>query len=68
MAKSSGCFNSGLEGHSGLDDGPEDVYAASCESDDGLMMSFSLASLAVVEGAAVVVAERAEGGLVEDGV
>ena len=49
-----------------MDDGPEDVHAASCESDDGLMVAFSLASLAVVEGAAVGVAERAEGGLVED--
>src|SRR6266851_5645826 len=66
MGVSSGCFESGLEGLSGSEDGPEYIDASASESDDGLMVSFSLASLAVVEGAAVVVAERAEGGLVED--
>ena len=36
------------------------------ESDDGLMVSFSLLALACVEGAAERVGEGAEGGLVED--
>jgi len=66
MARSSGCFESGLEGRPGVDDGPEHVHAAACEGDDGLVVAFSLAPLAGVEGAAVGVSERAEGGLVED--
>lgn len=66
MRVSSDCFESRLEGLSGLEDGPEYIDAPAGESDDSLMVSFSLASLAVVEGAAVVVAERAEGRLVED--
>jgi len=49
-----------------LEDSPEYIDASASKGDDGLMVSFSLASLAVIEGAAVVVAERAEGGLVED--
>ena len=44
----------------------EDVDAAAGECDDGLVVSFSFASFAAVEGAAGGVLERAEGGLVED--
>jgi hypothetical protein len=66
MDQSSGCFESGLEWHSGMDDGPEDIHSASCQGDDGCVVSFSFAALSVIEGATVVVAERAEGGLVED--
>ena len=65
MRPSSG-FERGLEGHSGVEDGPEDVHASARQGDDGGMMALSLAALAVVEGAAVLVTERAEGGLVED--
>ena len=37
-----------------MEDGPEDVHAPSCEGDDGLVVAFTLASLAFVEGSAVV--------------
>jgi hypothetical protein len=66
MRRSRGCFEPGLEGGAGLEDGPEDIDAPAGQGDDGLMVAFSLAPLAVVEGAAVVMTERAEGGLVED--
>ena len=66
MAQSRGCFESGLEGRAGMEDGPEDVHAPSCEGDDGLVVAFTLASLAFVEGSAVVMVKRAECGLVED--
>src|SRR5580704_13367536 len=66
MAQSRGCFESGLERRAGIEDGPEYVDAPSCEGNDGLVVAFTLASLAFVEGSAVVVVERAEGGLVED--
>jgi len=65
MGQSSGCFEARLKGRPGLNDSPEHVHAASCEGDDGLVAAFPLASFAVVEGAAVVVVERAERGLVE---
>ena len=65
MDQSSGCFKSGLEWHSGMDDGPEDIHSAFCQGDDGCVVSFSFAALSVIEGATVVVAERAEGGLGE---
>lgn len=66
MRQSSGSFEVLPEGCSGLEDGPEHVDAASGEGDDGLMVSLSFAPFSVVEGAAVAVAERAEGGLLED--
>ena len=65
MAQSTDCFESALERRSAVNDGPEHVDVSACEGNDGLMVAFSLAPLAVVEGAAVVVGERAEGGLVE---
>ena len=65
MGQSSGCFEIRLKGHAGMEDGPEHVHAASCEGDDGFVVAFPLASFAVVEGAALVVVERAERGLVE---
>ncbi len=65
MRQSSGQFESGLEWGAVVDDGPEDVHWSACECDDGLAMAFSLASLACVEDAAVVVGEGAEGGLIE---
>ncbi len=55
MGQSSSCFEARLKGRSGVNDGPEHVYAASCEGDDSLVVTFPLASFAVVEGAAVVV-------------
>jgi hypothetical protein len=66
MGVSSSCFESSFERLSGTKDSPEYIDASAGESDDGLMVPFSLASFAVVESAAVVVAERAESGLVED--
>ena len=42
------------------------TFTPSCEGNDGLVVAFTLASLALVEGSAVVMVERAEGGLVED--
>ena len=66
MRASSRFVVAGLEGRPGMEDGPEDVHSSSSEGDDGGVVAFALAALAVVEGAAVVVAERAEGGLVED--
>ena len=54
MVQSSGCFECGLKGRPGVDDGPEDVYASAGERDDGLMVSLSFAALSFVEGAAVV--------------
>jgi hypothetical protein len=59
-------YETGLEGLSGLEDGLENIDAAACEGNDGLKVAFSLVSLTVVQGVAVVMAERAEGGLVED--
>src|SRR5208337_5158406 len=66
MAQSRGCLESGLERRAGIEDGPEYVHAPSCEGNDGLVVTFTLASLAFVEGSAVGMVERAEGGLVED--
>src|SRR5271156_6782318 len=66
MGQSRRFLESGLEGRSGMEDGPEYVHAPSCEGNDGLVVAFTLASLAFVEGSAVVMVERAEGGLVED--
>src|SRR5271165_294027 len=66
MPQSSGCFESGLEGRPGVDDGPEHVHAPACEGDDGLVVTLSLAPLAFVEGSAVVVREGTEGRLIED--
>jgi len=66
MAESSGCFESGLEGCSRMEDGPEDVDTPAGQGDDGLMMVFSLAPFSIVEDAAVIMAEGAESGLVED--
>jgi hypothetical protein len=66
MRESSGEFEVWLEGSSVVEHGPEDVDAPAGEGEDGLVVAFALASLAVVEGAAVGVAERAEGGLIED--
>jgi hypothetical protein len=54
-----------LEGLPAVEHGPEDVDAPAGEGEDGLVMAFSMASLAVVEDAAVGVAEGTEGGLVE---
>lgn len=65
MVQPSGCFEAGLERRSGMDDGPEHIRAPAGECDDGLVVTFPFTSLALVEGAAVVVCERAEGGLVE---
>jgi len=48
-----------------MNDSPEHVHAASCEGDNGLVVTFPFASFAVAEGVAVVVVERAERGLAE---
>ena len=45
---------------------PEDIDAAPGEGDQSLVVAFSLAPLALVEGAAVRAMQRAEGRLVED--
>lgn len=66
MAQSSGCFASGLEWRPGMENGPEDVHAPACESDDCLVVAFSFAPLAFVERPAVVMGEGAECRLVED--
>jgi hypothetical protein len=47
MRRSRGCFEPGLEGGAGLEDGPEDIDAPAGQGDDGLMVAFSLAPLAV---------------------
>ena len=60
MRQSSRHFEPGLEWRAVLDDGPEYVHSASGKGDDRLMVSFSLAPFAVVEGAAVIVSERAK--------
>lgn len=60
MGQSTGCFEVKLKGRPGRKDSPKYVYAASCEGDDGLVVAFSLASFAVIGGAAVVVSEQAE--------
>src|SRR3954466_1336983 len=65
MRGSSGRFEPGLERRAVVHDGPEDVHAPACEGDDGLVVPLSLASLACVEGTAVIVREGAEGALVE---
>ena len=67
MRSSSGHLEVGLEGRSILHDCPEDVHATTGKSDDGLVMTFALAPFAGIEGAAVWLAERAEGALVEGG-
>ena len=78
MRASSGELEVLLEGLPAVEHGPEDVDASSGEGEDGLVMAFALAPLAVPsvragrgrrtssEGAAVGMAEGAEGGLVED--
>ena len=65
MDQSSGCFEAGLEWRPGLEHGPEDVDAPACQRDDGLVVAFSFAPLALVEGSAVIVCQRAESRLVE---
>src|SRR5215217_2683967 len=47
MGSSSRRFEACTEWGSGLEDGPEDVYASSREGDDGLEVPFPLALLAV---------------------
>ena len=66
MVPSSGCFESGLERCSAVYNGPEDIHPPACEGKDGLVVPFSFAALSFVEGAAVLVGEGAECGLVED--
>ena len=48
------------------EDGVQHVDASAGERDQGLVVSLSFGALAGIEGAAGGVAERAEGGLVED--
>src|SRR5215217_1276714 len=45
MGSSSRCFEACTEWCSGLEEGPEDVYASSREGDDGLEVPFPLALL-----------------------
>src|SRR3546814_16741948 len=45
--------------------GPEDVDASPCESDYGLLVLLSLRAFAVVEGSALGLCKRAEGGPVD---
>lgn len=66
MFESSSIFEVCRVGRPVADDGPKDIHAASCESDDGLVVALSLGSFAVVERAAVGVCKRGEGCLVED--
>ena len=54
MAQSRGCLESGLKGVRELRNSPEDAHAPSCEGNDGLVVAFPLASLALVGGSAVV--------------
>jgi hypothetical protein len=66
MGESSDLFEPGLEGFVGLEHGPEDVDASAGQGDEGQVVTFALASFAVVEGATVRSGEQAEGGLTED--
>jgi hypothetical protein len=66
MRLSSSFGRSRFVGLAGAQDGVQDVDAASCERDDGLVVGFSFGALAGVEGLAGGVAERAEGRLEED--
>jgi hypothetical protein len=50
MRPSSDKFEVGLEGLSGLQDGPKDVDAAAGEGDERLVVAFALVALACVEG------------------
>jgi hypothetical protein len=63
MRQPNGCFDPVWKRGCG---GPEHVHAAACKNDGGLTLAFSLTALATAEGTAVLVAEQAEGGLVED--
>ena len=47
MAWSRRCLESGLEGVREIEDSPENVQASSCEGNDGLVVAFTLASLAL---------------------
>jgi hypothetical protein len=66
MRQSRGGFEAGLERCPVLDDGPGHVDASSRGDDGGLVVALPLASLAIVEGLAVVISEQADGELVED--
>jgi hypothetical protein len=66
MLQPSSKFEVRAEGLSVLEHGPEDVDAAPRQGDNGLVVALSLASLALVEGAAVGMGQGAEGGLVEE--
>jgi hypothetical protein len=66
MRPSSRFLELGLEGGTAFQNDPKDIDAPAGQSDDGLMMSLSLASFAVVEGTTVFMAQRAERGLVKD--
>src|SRR5687768_1765974 len=66
MVLSSGFGGSDLVGLAVAEHGVQDVDAASCERDDGLVVGLAFGSFAGVEGAAGGVAERAERGLDED--
>ena len=66
MRGSSGAFDVFAVGLPRVEDGPEDVHAASGEGDDGLVVAFPLGALSLVKCAALGVGERDEGGLEED--
>jgi len=63
MRLSSGFGVSELVGRAVAQHRVQDVDAAAGECEDGLMVGLSLVALASVEGLAVGVGERAEGGL-----
>jgi hypothetical protein len=52
MGVSSSCFESSFERLSGTEDSPEYIDASAGESDDGLVVAFSLAPLAIIESPA----------------
>jgi hypothetical protein len=65
MLESSGKFVVLAEGRSAAQDRPEYVDASARQGEDGLVVALSLPAIAVAEGAAFGMGERAGGGLVE---
>src|ERR671939_647782 len=66
MLLSSSFCERDLERAAVAEHGVQNVDSASCQGEDGLVVSFAFGSFAVVEGAAGGVVKRAECGLVED--
>ena len=65
MLSSSRSFERCLERNAGLEHRPEHTDAPTRQGDDRLVVVLSFAPLAVIEGLAVGMRQRAEGGLIE---